>query len=451
MQVEIFCEKCRVGLHVPPEAAGHRARCPACGHLFVVPRAQDLLEETVSTWIEEDVEATLEDRERITEERLAHVGGLDGHDGAKVAEVKPEAKAPENPRRQRPRRSLWPQRAGQAQALPGGAPLPGARLDPAPELHRSSTRASDAEEDTPPSKRRYPAGLEADASCPHLAVRKVNAAGVRFAFDARWLEHEGFRASMPLRCAFSGMTAREKLIARPIIFKDRVRGQADVDGMVAEHENRQIGDRTPRQIAGRMSVLEHLDSPYDRPMPYYVSARFAHLSLHCRTRNRHDGGVTCEVTIPDAQTALEWLGRVNGVCGEDHRLLEGDASLMHGDAWQHLSDETRTRIGVWCKLGPHEVVRYFFNDADFGRQDEGLAGLVLTDQRIVFHKYHHGGEVKIDTDGAVILARPEGTFLSLTCRVGSDLSRMIKLHKKDRDRLEHALQERGRVRLVVSE
>jgi len=41
---------------VPETASGRKARCPQCRRVFLVPRPDELFEETISTWIEEDVE-----------------------------------------------------------------------------------------------------------------------------------------------------------------------------------------------------------------------------------------------------------------------------------------------------------------------------------------------------------------------------------------------------------
>jgi len=188
-----------------------------------------------------------------------------------------------------------------------------------------------------------------------------------------------------------------------------------------------------------MGTIEGMPNPYLYPMPYYISTRYANKVVHCMTRDRPSGGVTCEVVIPDAVCALEWLSRVNGVCGKEYELLERDTSLLHGDKFQELSEICRSRLQSWCKLRPHEVFQEYLNDADFGRLDEGLAGLIITDQRVVYCKYHHRGQVRLDSEDATIVVRPDGRFFSLYLEVGSDRARMCKLHKADVPKLENAI------------
>lgn len=483
MELEIHCTACKVPLRVPIAAAGHRARCPACKHEFVVPQMQDLLEETVSEWIEHDVEEVFDEKvqayapqtPRTTPQpqpETASVGAAARGGGATLP-PKPETRRPAGDSDiDRPLSRTWPMRNDPRHAVPGDAVLPDNGHDDhaappeepqrhapkrvfnynpvrtvstTPRTHAPSTTHSDGDG-------RYPTNLHVEERIPHLMVVKVDPAGVRFAFDSHWLKHEGFRASFPVRCVFSGATQREKLIARPLLFMDRARTHAPTaEQLTAQYESRQLGDRSPREIMKSIGTMEGLHRPFAYAMPYYVSTRYAHLALHTETRDRTSGGITCEVVIPDAFTALDWLARVNGVTGREYEALEQDVGLLHGDAWQELSDDVRGRIGVWCKLGPREGVRKYYNDADFGKRDEGLAGLVITDQRLVYSKYHHRGQVRLDNDDATVIARSEGKFVSLTLRVGSDLQRMVKLHRHDLDDLTQTLANCSKIRVEVQD
>lgn len=492
MEVEIPCESCKAMLRVPCEAAGHRARCPKCSHEFMVPRLEKLLEDTVSDWIVKDVEECIETRDRSIEEQLrltveqerkareekerkraaAHAAA-DAAAASHGSAAGTHAVDPEHRRRHHHRHEpvndpdieivTEPVRHGRPRKNHAGPGADGQDAYPSAEGHGHNGHHSPTESSHVPSyhthrahgdsqELKYPTNLHVEERIPHLVVLGVSAAGVTFAFDSAWLKHDGFRASMPVRCAFSGSTAREKLIARPMVFSDRsVHGSVSHESINQGHENRELGDKHPRQITKMMGTLEGMAKPFCNAMPYYCAHRYAHLHLHTQTRDRSSGGVTCEVLIPDSQTALDWLARVNGVTGPEFERLEADVSLLHGDAWKDLSDEARARIGMWCKLGPREAFRYYFNDADFGKRDEGLAGLVLTDQRVVFCKYHHKGQTSLDTEDASILARTEGKFATLTLRVGHELHRMIKVHRHEVDTLAAALAEKGKIDLRVTQ
>ncbi len=428
------CPACQTPLNVPPSAGGRRARCPACGDRFIIPTRTDLLEDTVSGWIDQDVDDVIDDRDRQD-------------DVSKPPPVMPTiAEA-----------ALEPE---VAEEPPAGETIVGVpfdkSLDSAIKAERTTARpkprpiikpARKPIDDDEPSE--YPRNLRTDPKSPNLVVLKCGSAGIRLAFDAKWLAHEGFRASMPTRCVYSGTAERSKLIARPMIFADRARGvKTNAADISSNHDIRSLGDSGPRQIMQMMGTIEGMPNPFLYPMPYYISTRYANKFILCMTRDRSSGGITAEVVIPDAVCALEWLSRVNGVCGKEYELLERDTSLLHGDRFQELSEVCRSRIQSWCKLRPHEVFQDYLNDADFGRLDEGLAGVVVTDQRVVYCKYHHRGQVRLDNDAATILTKPDGRFIALTLHIGEERARMCKLHKDDILKLQTAIGEGAALKVI---
>lgn len=426
MDVQIHCPKCSQLLDVPANASGHRVRCPACAEVFVAPEADDLIEDTVSAWIEQDVEDVLTEVDRSTESMV----------GA------PALKRPEKPKAKAP--ATRPPEPPAPKAPATSAPEPAREHKPKRVFARTERRSIKRQRENPSQltldgtpAAHYPADLTHTEPRPRLFVRKVDHAGVRFSFDSIWLKHDGFRASMPVRCAFSGLSEAKQLIARPLVFVDRSRARKpDLDAISHAHEQHTIGERTPRQLSKQMGLIELMPSPFKHAMPYYVSNRYAHLSIHCSTRDRReDDGITCEVLIPDGLTALNWLANVNGICGRAYEMLEHDVSLLHGDAWRQLPEEVRERLQVWCKLRPREELRLYVSDADFGRRDMGLAGLMVTDSRVAYCKYHHRGKVRLDNDDATIVIKPEGKFANLTLVVGRDRSRMVKVTQEDAKRL----------------
>ena len=273
--------------------------------------------------------------------------------------------------------------------------------------------------------------LRAGGARPHLVVAACAERGVRLAFDSNWLEHEGFRASVPMRCALSGADDRGRLVARPLAFVDRSHGAARSASEIEARYEQPVGSsRSMRELAGRMGVCDHIDKPFNLAMPYCVDAQLGHESLRCTTHTRDDGGVTCEVLVPSGPCALAWLANVNGICGDDYEMLRQEVSLMHSDAWRNLPEQTRERIGAWVSLEGGERFRHYVNDADFGQRDAGLAGLVCTDRRLVFKKYHHQGQIGLASEGIVILRRDD-EFTHVTIQSMGQRSRVGKFRRSD--------------------
>lgn len=444
MDALIRCHNCQTPLRVPTTACGHRVRCTSCGQAFVVPDSSQLLEETCFTWIEHDVDQTLIERHQLNEQRLA---AHRQRDTLNPSDSSSHTTTPPGFYPRRRRRHADQQKEDDPPVEVGGSVKEGwtdpsqtpstsaSPQDPQPaSLEDPTGTTSQSEGETTIA---FPKNLQLTEPTPHLIIENVDHVGVHFAFDACWLAHEGFRASMPICCVFCGDAQRSHLLARPALFTDQMRRRpTDASGpdLTAQHEIRTLADHQPREIVTQMGRLAGMPHPYDLAMPYYISHRYAHMNLHCETSDRRDG-VTCRIVVPDASFALHWLGNVNGICGEEYQLLLRNISTLHGEAWRQLSQRCRKRISAWCKLRPREEMRLYLRDADFNRHDEGLAGLVLTDQRLVFCKFHHRGQVRRDQTDAAILIHPGNRFTNLHLRVGHDVSRMIRIHRHDIQRL----------------
>ncbi len=419
---KLHCPGCGVALRVPPQAAGIRARCPACRATFRIPRRTDLMEETISVWIEEDVD-------RLAQEHEKH-----------LLEEEAERLRRQEQSAAKPKRSAAPRSVGATPPTPPAPqpvaselskPLPTMEVaEPSPHVLERFAAAAASPSPAPPAA---PAPTPAPMfhGRPRLEVIQCTSEGVLLAFDAIWLEHEGFRCSMPVRCVFSGEDDRAELLARPLAFIDQSSGQfrspRELENKLEQHLPQGL---LVRDFVRKLPNLQGMARPFNHVVPYYVMPRLAKLSLHCRSRRREDGGHTCMVMIPDGRYALDWLGRINSVTGEDYAQLEQEIVSLQGETWRLLPQEVRARIGVWCHFRPRERFVLYLPDTDFAKSDAGLAGLVLTDQRLVFHKFHHTGEHPMALE-ALVLAKPEGRGVTLSLQSEDRHTRMCNIAPED--------------------
>lgn len=454
VEAMVGCPGCTVALRVPFNSSGHAARCPACGKVFLVPKQDDLLDSTIGTWIATEVDQLLEEHEQEHDRTLRPRFAMDEH----VGKVQRRPESPTPPKRdgtagttQAAIADTQPPAADVPEALAEVEPAELAESAPAADQQPAASQVPPPAEDQAEHLEEYDQSFDKPHGCPHLVVHQVDHTGVTFSFYSRWLEHEGFRASFPVQCAFSGNEDRSSLVARPMVFLDQAKvARATLESVTAGHELRGVGRQHPRQLLRTMGSIEQLRGRFGMPMPYYVHARYAHLWMHGETHQTNEGRTICRVLVPDAATALKWLANVNGITGDDYRKLEHDVGLLHGEAWQKLSEQCRLRINVWCKLRPREEMRLYLSDADFGKRDEGLAGIVVTDQRIVYSKYHHRGQIDWINEQATIHVRKQGRFANLKLAVDRQRSRMVKIHVNDIDRLADAL-DGGKVKLEIDE
>lgn len=78
--MDVNCPSCHRKLRVPDGSAGRRARCPGCDEKFVVADPRDMLEETISGWIVDDVQNIA--AMRMRHQKLAEEEGIVPGEGA---------------------------------------------------------------------------------------------------------------------------------------------------------------------------------------------------------------------------------------------------------------------------------------------------------------------------------------------------------------------------------
>jgi hypothetical protein len=264
-----------------------------------------------------------------------------------------------------------------------------------------------------------------------LTVERIGSSGVRFSFPAGMFMLTGFRASMPLVCVGCGKTDVSSLIARPLIWADRLTRDVPEVGDIDTRYQIQLRDQqSPRDVIESMRPMEEFRSPFNQPLPYYVCHQCApQMKIECRTVERQSG-LSCELTLPLGRFALDWLGRVNGVCGDDHEALESAVMRLETSGWRSIPSQVRRRLTVWFDFEPDEQFVGYLNDGDFARSDAGLGGMVITDRRLVYCKYHHHGQVRL-ADGGEIHARLQGAFADLRYQREKGGKRLIRLRRED--------------------
>ena len=247
-----------------------------------------------------------------------------------------------------------------------------------------------------------------------LDVWEIDGEEITIVFPSHLLEMLSFRATIPMQCLASGETDYRKLIARPLAWVDRL--EAD-KGMTA----REFSDRFAKRISQQMSEkhyvhslfpIEQLPRPFNLPMPYYVSeAKDLSVEVPCRVIHM-PYGVGCQVRMPLTTTILTWIARVNGICSPEYAQVEALTARRQNQAWLSLPDNVRQRLGGWFEWIGDERFLIFLPDAEFTRSDDGLAGLVLTSNRLIFRKYRKQGALPLDQPGQLLL-KWDGAFSDL--------------------------------------
>jgi hypothetical protein len=272
--------------------------------------------------------------------------------------------------------------------------------------------------------------------------------GVTLQFDSIWLQHDGFRLSMPVQCAFCGHFQRQDLAARPLIFPERAYDQTRTPQQIEQGHIQSMRLSHPEGLLAAMGTLSAMKRGFESVLPYYSCPKHMGGVLRCQSEDRTEGGVTCEIVIPHGPTALRWLERVNGVCGPEAALLERDLAALSSDAWQNLAESCRQRLAAWCTFEGGERFEQYFLDADLARADAGLAGVVITDQRLIYHKYHHQGQIRLDEDASLLIQRDD-RLANLMVEMGGKRVKVATLQAKDVAALIDALSHAPRLKVTL--
>jgi phage FluMu protein Com len=120
-----------------------------------------------------------------------------------------------------------------------------------------------------------------------------------------------------------------------------------------------------------------------------------------------------------------------------------DPEHPHGRRWEKLSPHLRQRLEVWTKYREGERFRHFYPDQDFGPDRLGIAGVVLTDQRLIYRKANHFGHAERWDADTAILINTRGDTAVLTLARGTNRDRMVRLTHDDAEQLAAALNRGG--------
>ena len=447
MEMMIHCPSCQARLNVSKQAVGHTVRCPKCKGPFKVPQDdREIVEDTVACWLEISAEEeqarqqqaaaipdSLDDLpEYVPPPDLPDLSEVAPHDGGQVSTAIKESKAAvasvpatKSPAKSAPASSAA---AVEVKTMPVAAPRPATA--PAPRRAPSAV----------------PEGAEPDVGPVRLEVLETHTTGVVIAFDSHLLNRTAFRASMPLVCVQCGERDPAQLIARPLVWGHFLTNHAaSARAVSGKYELGAQGHGTMREVLAAMRPVEEMLPPYNNPMPYCGCKRCGPSAL-VQTDTRSSGpGTTCYVTIPQPLYALEWLGRVNGICGDDYLALEAFCARSGGqsEAFNQLPEQIRKRLGGWYQPVDGEQFILYLKDGDYPKSDAGLGGLILTDQRMVYCKYHKHGSLPLADEQLRLLAHRQGAFDELMSVRDGVRSKLVRLRPDDTQRLVKSLEELG--------
>lgn len=280
---------------------------------------------------------------------------------------------------------------------------------------------------------------------PRVHFEQLAEDGAYFTFPTDLLEDRELRCSFPHRCA--QCLSREDLELHYVIWLEKV--PARDAALINENETR--SHRSLRHLLEEhglrwfhaLEPVPTMPPIYKEPFPYAICPQ---CSMPGAVRGRvfdQGGEETCRLIIAHPTIALEFYRNNGGRGTPGYQKLLVASRQRRDNQWKSLAAGVRIRIGQWYKPKTGERFLGYFADRDFDRTERGTAGIVLTDQRLIYKKYAAlreyalGAEGKLDIEANRMAASVEVTqsgkqtaMLATTPLAASSLARTLSsLHK----------------------
>ncbi|MBS3734708.1 MAG: hypothetical protein KGY99_07255 [Phycisphaerae bacterium] len=245
-----------------------------------------------------------------------------------------------------------------------------------------------------------------------IRLVRLDAHGALFEFPASRLQNTVFRCAMPRRCLHCGTTSH--LQAHVIVFGSRFTRDMSLK---AEHSAGRLV-ASERDIAGlegealleRLPHVPNVDPPADLPMPYWLCdmcTGAGEIKGEIET-NPATGRGRCRLLIRNLRRAEEFLVAAGGNKTIDHRQLRRRVEAMDDNLWDTLPLAVRHRIEQWFRPHKGERLIAFVPDRDHARTEDGVAGLILSNRRLIHHTSYRHSEASVGTPLEMRLAFGQG-------------------------------------------
>ena len=225
------------------------------------------------------------------------------------------------------------------------------------------------------------------ASKSPIRVVKVARNAVLFEFPARRLREPAFRCGMPRRCMRCETTAR--VFAHVIIYSSTL-GEgltpeaARAAGALALRDE-SAKDLPDDQLLERLPRVPNVVPPADQPMPYWLCDRCHEggaIAGQIRV-NPDTGEGNCRLLMSNLRVAHDFLMAVGGEDAPGCAELAKAVRKTQESPWDSLTVAVRNRLEQWYSPKSSEQFIVYVPDRDRAPSEDGCAGIVITNQRLI--------------------------------------------------------------------
>lgn len=221
-----------------------------------------------------------------------------------------------------------------------------------------------------------------------IRLVKSDASGALFEFPAVRLSDPAFRCAMPRRCLRCG--GRTHLAAHVIVYATHLvdgsfaAAQSGAGELVLRGEG--VAELPNEELLNRLPVVPNAPPPADKPMPFWLCDMCTVGDLISgQIRTGGEGVGLCRLWIGALRRAEEFLIAAGGKDSPGHAELRHRIASMVENPWGSLPLTVQTRIHQWYRPAQGERFIAYVADRERARSEEGLAGVVVSDRRVVYH------------------------------------------------------------------
>jgi len=235
-----------------------------------------------------------------------------------------------------------------------------------------------------------------------LRLRRIDSRGAVFEFPANRLEEAEFRCAMPRCCLRCG--TNKHLVAHMIVYAPAL---ADSFSLEAEHAAGQLavsGEEleglSGEQLLNKLPRVPNVPPPGNLPMPYWLCDG-CHggglISGQIRV-NPAGGKGLCRLFIRNLRLAAQFALAAGGADEAALAQLRRHEQVSAANPWEALSEAVQHRLQGWYHPRGGERFLAYIPDRDRARSEEGLYGIVVTNQRMILNtKVHKHEAVRSDS------------------------------------------------------
>ncbi len=256
--------------------------------------------------------------------------------------------------------------------------------------------------------------LPAVAEHKQIRMIRLDRRGALFEFPAYRLKETSFRCAMPRRCLHCG--TRHHLQAHVIVYTahllDSISLEAERSAGTMMLSDAEARDLDPHEVLERLPRVPNAPHPADMPMPYWLCDM-------CKSADAVSGQVQVNsetgkgfgrLLIRNLRRAEEFLCAAGGEDSADHAKLREWTESTAENPWDTLPTLIQHRISQWWRPRKGEQFVAYIPDRDHARTEDGMAGVVITTRRLVYHTRlrHHESSVEQPVELALAMGGGKG-------------------------------------------